>query len=631
MFCKNCGNQIADGTTFCGVCGAKIAQNSDVQVDTEPMQDHAVNNEAVNNAPVAEQTYEQPYEQVHEQAHFAEAQAPVAENPVAPAPIKKKFPKKLLYIGAPIIAVALVVALCFNTIAGFCVKTFGSNASYFAYVEAKSIGNYSDTLTKMYANSGLGGDAATEGAFEGELAIELGDSLIELLSKNFSRMLGNMELDWLKNIKLVFDADATAEKSSGSIAVVLGEQTIITLEYIIDSEKKTVYFRAKELNEKYISIEVPDSLSSGMSLMSTTSARVSAMAMANNPFEMITELSEYLPTDDQLNELLERYIKIIFDQITDDDVTEESGEIEAGGVTESCTILEIKVTEKLLLNIAKAILVEAEKDEELIAILERIQEGAEEVADASDFNIADEFTEAVSDGLEEVSEDLEELDGNGQEFFALTDYVNGSHEVIGREIGVILTDDSYSGTEKVLSILSAEDGSDVGYEITIGEDKAVSFSGKGTKSGNAVTGEYTLKVDGDKYFIVRLEDFASDIIGGEMTGSIILELGDAAIDAMGREASSYISALNPSLKLDFDINSNKAFFAISLLTGDDILAKFSVNGESTSVSVANIPESGNTIDYTEIDPDDFDLSTIIDNLEKAGVPDDIISMLEMVS
>lgn len=605
MFCKNCGNQIADGTAFCGVCGAKIAaataneQPSAAETPVEsaaPAENPTVTENPVNGGVPAGQATN---------GYYVPNSAP-SSNPTPATP--KKFPKKLLFIGLPIVAVIVVVALCFNTLSGLFIKTFASNSSYLAYVEANSIGGYTDVVTGFY---GTNLDSLEGIGVEGDIVLEVGESLTSLLSAN----LNGMDLSWLKQAQLHMDVDSTGNKTSGTMALTLSDKTILTVEFIMDTENGVMYLRSEELNDKYIAIEIPDMSRYGMTTIAATNGNSTSTI-----FEKIAELADKLPTEDALNKLIEKYVGVALKQITDNYVTKESGEITANGVTESCTVLEVKVTEKLIYDIVKAILTEAEKDDDIIGILEELQKAAEEIdASAANENIVDEYKNSVADGLAELDEEIAELQGEGEEYFILTDYVNGSHEIIGREL-------STGALKDKISILSAKDGSDVGYEFIIGE---VAFTGKGTQSGDAFTGSCSLVVDNNEYFKIELEDFnASNVENGEISGAVVLKLGSGASRLMNSQAYSAVALLNPSVRLELDISESKAEYVISVLTGENLLAKLAVSGEETSVSVLNVPDADDTLKAAEIDPSDFDINKVIENLEDAGVPESLLNMLQ---
>ncbi len=609
MFCKNCGNQVAEGAAFCGVCGAKIAENAPVADSVQPAaepdvsayEEAAPQDTAQYEAVAPEDTSD--YEAVSPEK---EPTAPTYINDGAvnePAPKKKS--KKWLFIGIPVLAVILVVVLCFNTFTGMLLKTFASDASYFAYVEGTSLEGYGNVATSLY---GMGkNNIVNGGGSKGEIAIELGDTLTTMLWG----YANGMDLSWLKQIKLEVDADTVQNNSSVTAALVLGDQTILNLECIMDTEKGVIYLKCKELNDKFIKFEVPDFAGSGMTSMSLSAN--SSNAVLNN----ISTVMEYFPTEEELDKLLEKYVALVLKQITDDDVTKESGEITANGITESCTVLKLSITDRLLLNVVKAVLTEAEKDKEIIAVIEKLEKGIKEISKVEG-NAVEEYKEGVAAALEEIGNALANLEGNGTEYLVLTDYVNGSHEIIGREIG--------ANSITAISILSAESGSDIGYEFSIADK--LSVKGKGTENGDAVTGDFALSVEGKEIVTLGLESFSSDLENGALNGAMVLKFGKDVKDLMDSSAYTTISLLNPSLRMEFDTSTDKSSSSIAVLSGESVFIKLSANSEVTDAKVANAPSDSETISSTEIDISDLDLSKLVDNLKKAGVPENLLTVLQ---
>ena len=596
MFCKNCGNQIADGTAFCGVCGAQITDASAAENNQPGTEPEVAANEAA--APADTTQYEAA-------APETEPVAPtyVNDGEVNDAAPKKKSSKKWLFIGIPVLAVILAVVLCFNTLTGFVLKTFGSNAAYFAYVEGTSLGEYSKTATSVY---GIGKNTIANGVgMEGEIAIELGDTLTTMLSG----YAGGMDLSWLNQIKLVVDSDSANGNGSCTAALILGDQTVLNLEYIIDNDKGAIYLRCKELSDKFITFDI-----SGGNTVFLPTATNSVSNVGNN---LSTIVAKYLPDEEQLEKLLEKYVTILLKQITDDDVTREAGEITANGITQKCTILKLNITDRLVLNVAKAVLNEAENDKDIIAVIEDLEKGINEVSEVSG-NAVEEYKNSVAEAKTEIEDAIASLEGNGNEYFTLTDYVNGSHEILGREISV-------AGI-KVISILSAENGSDVGYEITV-SDK-LSVLGKGKKSGDAISGEFSLCVEGKELLILTIDNLSSDIEARASKGTMVMKLGKDVAELIESDAYTAISMLDLSLKVEIDTSSSKGDYTIVLLSGEKTFVKLTANEKSTDPKVAEAPAEGETINSDEFDLSDLDLSKIMENLKKAGVPESLLSILQ---
>ena len=139
MFCEKCGKPIPEGMTECPDCSlAQAPAEEAVQVAGET--DVLASEQVV----YEEQYYQEP---VYEEPSFEE-----------PVVVKKKKSKKGLAIGGIItaaIAVTLAVIIAFfpgvvTAVKGFFLKTFGSDESYYAFVQEKTAAQYTEIVTNAY-------------------------------------------------------------------------------------------------------------------------------------------------------------------------------------------------------------------------------------------------------------------------------------------------------------------------------------------------------------------------------------------------------------------------------------------------------------------------------------------------
>ncbi len=648
MICKNCGNEVADNAAFCGICGAKIVAETEVLQSTEPVSEFA---DVPASDPFVAET------PVDTDTNFFENQ----DSEVISKPKKhKKLTKILLFAGIPAIAIVLVVVLLFDSIQGFWKKNFSSDSEYLAFVEAKALGGYTEVISKTYGNvlQSVNGVGA-----KGEIAIELGDSLSAMLPA-FTSSSG-MDLSWLKNIKILMDADSDAEKGSGRLTLVLSDQEIASIDFYFDSTAQTFYFRCEELFDKYISINLNDVLNMYESIydkayddlygdvlddpyglyddlddldglyddledledlydmygMSTSGVESVVPLMSSDSLGSmfsVSDFMEYLPSEAELKNILDNYIDVVLDQVTDNDVTRTTTTVTANGVTEECTALEIKVTEDLLTRVAKTVLEKARDDSDIISIIERIIKGM----GAAGAMFGDTVISEYQKGIDSLLETLAEQSGSSnEELISLTSYVNDSHEIIGREISTV-----FGGSKReVLSYVSAENGGDYGFEFNVEE---LSFVGKGTKSGDAITADFALNVSGQEYVKIGLENFEANLASEEISGAVTLKLGSSVMGLLDNEATAAVSMYNPAIRLDLDLDSDSVSYAVSLLTGDAELIKLSISGENTEANIAEQPSASDTVGIDDIDPSDFSLDTIMNNLKKAGFPTELLSFAQ---
>ena len=118
MFCIKCGNALSDNARFCSSCGALV--------EIQPDESSPVNPEAP----------------VREEPAAAVYQAPKYVPPVQNAPQKKRPSKKLLAVGAAVLAVVLALVL---VVAG----VFSGDAAVVVKAITKSVAAYTDVAEKL--------------------------------------------------------------------------------------------------------------------------------------------------------------------------------------------------------------------------------------------------------------------------------------------------------------------------------------------------------------------------------------------------------------------------------------------------------------------------------------------------
>lgn len=637
MLCKNCGSPIEKNVLFCGNCGAKAEENESVQTqdpnavlptndtvaatadkvdenehnsgDTEGAQPAEMPNDYTENQQTTQEQCAQPQYIPQQQQYDANTQP----TPHQPTPASKKSSKKFLFIALPVIAVLAVVALCFNTLCGTFLKMFGSNSSYLAYVEAKSIGGYSDTVTNLYGNVLY--SLTEERGGKGEIGIEVGENLVAMLAPQIGT-----DLSWLKQIKIVADAVSSLNKGSGDLSVMLGEQKIADLEYYVDAAKGTSYFKCPQISDKYFAIKneatSPFGDGDGVSVAGFASALLPSDALGT-----VKKAVDVLPEEKEVNDLINKYIEVALSEITDDDVEKSSESVTAQGVEQKLTVLKLNISEKLVIKMALAVIAEARDDSEILDILKDAEKVVnEEMGDGEEtVNLVEQFQSGIDEALKNGNDYLAELDGTGETFATLIDYVDNSHNIVGRSLEVDGAD--------MFSAIKTKDGSDIGYELAAGG--VIAVKGSGTQKGDAVTGTFTMSVNGLEVLVSEVENFnCADIDKDEISGTITIKPGSEIGTLIDSSPAGMLSAINLSVKCDMDVSSNNGEVVVTVLSGEEILLKLNLAGEKTGADIKELPGGADVVDVEDIDDSDLDISEILDNLKAAGVPEGITSVFD---
>lgn len=653
MFCEQCGSKIVDGDKFCQECGWKVVEEVAETVAEETaaiVEAVAENAEATVEAVTenAEATVEAVAEETKEAVTEAtESMAgTVAENP-APAMVensfwagtgaataasaaivatdaapKKQSRKKWPFVVLGIVAlVGILVAANWARLFNFYKKAVSSPEEYYQYIEAKQVESMVDTYMNGY-DTYLEMLNTEDRSGSIDFTVELGDELRDIIE------MAGVEIEWLESVN--FGLDATLKDEVFRIGAIAGlnDVDILSGNMIMDFADENMYFQIPELNEKYVGGSFEDL----------------DIEYDEDMFAVFDMFTEYLPETKDVEALLSKYITLVVEQF--EDVEEETVKLEVGDVSQKCTALEVTIDTETAQKIAEAVLTEISGDKDLEELCKKVMGMAEEVGYPADVDeLYDEFISEV----ESMLENIDELD-MGETEIVMTVYVNGKGEVIGREIEVDDVKFRYampqSGSKfEMECYVEMPDtfGSVAYYDSYYDEDyepEMIKFGieGEGKKKGDKITGDFVVKFDSTAYLNIQVEGYnVEKAKKGEMVGTFTFTLPKSLMNALSEQAGSEMamiaSYLNYGLEIDMDTDSEGGTVAIAIVDDDEFLVKLTMEMESGKGEKISIPSSKDVVDAMDEDEleewaEDFDLKGLIKKLEKAGVDDEYIEMLE---
>ncbi|MGN1126567.1 MAG: zinc-ribbon domain-containing protein [Ruminococcus sp.] len=599
MFCKHCGRQIDDNVDICPNCGKSVKAVDSGSVASD--EQHGADNLNKNTVEVNPQDV-QPVNPVTPTENSETPQTTVSENTnvqkdfgvntdyqVQPKK-KRKLPKVLAIVGVCVVAIAVVVALNFSFILGTLIKTFGSPSDYMRFVEAKGVTSFASNVAEAYGDNILE-LFSSDDSQTGNLSVKLSDEGRELLT-SLAGTGEDVDLDWLKEANLSVTSNRDGDSQQVKLGIGLGGKDIISADCILDTENKEVYFALPELSKKYIKSDLD-----GMDEFS---------------FDDIDKIKEALPEESNLSEMIEKYAGVIIDTL--DDVDLDDGSLEIKDTDEDCTELTLTISERQVLEICQEILKEAEDDDELMDLIGDLVESVESVSGTTGIDVDD----SIDDLSGKVEDELDSLDGDGEEVFTLVDYVNGRHEIIGRSIEV--------NDEEVLSYGKVEDGDNVYYQLKIGDEFVI--NGEAEESGDKLDGEFAVEADGEEVLIVETKDFDLDKLEDfELEGTLSVKPGAYFSEASGSAIPVAISDV--ALEMKFLEESAD----ISLLMQGEELITISANTETKDSESIDIPDDSDVCDVSDQTAlsdylTSMDVNSIIDNLKDAGIPEELLEEIQ---
>ena len=350
-----------------------------------------------------------------------------------------------------------------------------------------------------------------------------------------------------------------------------------------------------------------------MGLMSGSSAELAAQQFTAK------DLMKLLPEEDAFNTLLERYADLILSQIVN--VKKDTKTVSCGGASQDVTVLTSTATEEELTQILITVFETMIEDDELRAIVEN----AEDVLEDLGFE-TDGLYYSFRDALDAAVEEMKETDTDDDNYATLVTYVDYQGNIVGRDLTLTTDDDDM----EVFHYLSLTEGDKIGFSLEIPEGD-VQIEGEGTKNGDKLNAVYELSVDGMNLGKLELEDV---IVTDEMMSGVYkIRPSSEIIEAMFGSTELPAGLMGDALALKFEIERTQetSELAIRLTTGGSALISLECTGKwlaSADVLVpSNAIDVNDTVGLAEF-VTSLDFDKLISKMEEAGVPADLISIVQ---
>ena len=535
----------------------------------------------------------------------------MVEQSEAPAPKKKNL--KFLRILLPVAAVAVVLALVIGIFApttgnsfgknvkGAFVKAFGEPEEYFQFVEEETAMGLARNLSRSYGQyrDSFNADVAGNASLKLTVSEECSD-----LIKSMSGVSG-MDFEWLNGLELKLGSNKKGDLSDTSIELLLGENSILSAQMIMDNANQMLYAALPTLSDKFMAFDMEEMLDENM--MGSTQM----MDMMSD-----AEFIAVLPTEDEINELLERYISLALSQIEEVEMEEEK--VSAGDYEQKLTVLEFSIDGEDAGKIITTVFEAMQDDEDLKEIVIRIADYLIDQDMAGDYDDADEIYDDFQDVFDSAIDVLDDLEDTDVEL-TWRDYVNSDHEVVGRTIEF---DD-----EEVFHYLQVQEGKNIGFEA---EMATLKITGEGTMVRDVINAEYVFKMDGEKLLTMTLTDWYCNLNDQKMSGSVVMKPDFDGLTG-GAPAASLLALTDLAVGVNVDANKDKAMMEVNILSDEEVLIGLTLTSENKSASKVTIPEK--TMDVTDEEElmewvDELDFDKLIDALEKTDIPSELLDRLE---
>lgn len=476
-----------------------------------------------------------------------------------PAEQEQKVPKKGKRIAAIIAAVVVVLAAGIGVtahaqISNFVRRSFSSPESYYQYVEKKNRDESSKTITNYY-------DAMTEGIAAPEnknvsYKLELGQSLKTMLS------MTGMDFSALNNAELNVNGKVDEDIVSAQVKGRLNDADAITLNMYVDYAKKEGFFQIPELSGKYVDF-----------------SKLLQDEEMEEMFSSLTMMRDYFPETEQVETIIQTYSDLFINEM--DTVEKSSADLEAAGVTAGYTDLKVSCKGKKLYDILLKIMTTMKDDQTIKAFIEKASEDAYA-----------EFTSSIEEGIEQLKEQESEVTDEDVEL-VMDVFVDSEGIIAGRVLNI-------TDNENTLSITCAspEKGSEIGttFSVDYNEVNYFTLSGKGTRKGGKVSGEYTVSMDDSLMPSDSIISSMKDILTIKVTDLDEDTLEDGTLNGSFSLSTKAIASFTSyELQLDCKGDKDQTTQALSVVCGGDKLATLTASSQEGTETQVTKPGEGSEI------------------------------------
>lgn len=465
---------------------------------------------------------------------------------------------------------------------------------------------------------------------QSDMSLKFEDSGRSLLG-----FIAPFDISWLDNITLSNNIAFTDGKEGILMKVLLNDNEICTLEYYLDPDSQDIYMRIPELSDKYFKTNLketaeqqaaniksdieeltPDDADTDVAADKLASTYSDSLSLT---VSMMSDLSAVVPEASVVETLLDKYGSMLFDNVTEGEGSQET--LTTGDISQDCTVYEGQISNEDAVKTATAILEEARSDSDIKNILNTWTDKL-----SSDEDLYESFSKAVENGLNALKDAADSEDS----YLSTKIWVDETGRIAGRKLE-IHTD---SEITPVLTWQMTKDGSDFGYLLSTQVDSinTYSLSGSGQIESDKLNGTYEVSQNDTVAAVIKVKDY--DTVSakeGYLNGNYTVTFPAAPSD--DGEASSLSVLENFALVLDLNSAKDSGSAALSIKSAGSSLGSFTVtSGAGEPVEIPDLTALGDV--YDTANDDDMssyaatlDFTTLMDNLSKAGVPDEVITYI----
>ena len=511
----------------------------------------------------------------------------------------KSIPAGLIIVsslGLVVLVVALVFILSGSARDGI-KRAFMSDENYFKSVEKGAIMDILDEVSEAYEDNFVGLFDFMKSKYALTVDVDVKDEAEDFLESIYKKNR-DLDLSWIKqaNAEASFQMNSKMLEINGEASV--NKKDLADFDFIANMTDHKFFAAIPILSKEYAEIDYSDKVLDP-DTAPKSSANMLTKLIDNEDFQ------KALPTSKEIDRIASRYLDIILDKMERIKFYEDQ-KLEAGDVKGKYLMITAELSEDLQPEIYDAILKELSKDDEVLAIINRV----EKTGVFGDQVSADAF-------LDWIEKEQDAVYKRNYPYRTLSIWVDDSGKVVGQQL---LTDDGTGYTYKYVI-----NGDNFGFEMyeTVKNSAREHVKASGTVSGLSVSGNVKYYQRGREMFSLDFLDIdVLDLMRGNPTGALVLDLYDMTHDTQFRgmklNAEFSLSLKKSNIKLVFSENGK------NIIEADVVMKKSSSSKIKEPSKVLDIGKNNSIVTWVK----NFDWDTVLKNADKANMPSRYYRQLE---
>ena len=527
---------------------------------------------------------------------------------------QEKPSKKKLFLGIGVLAVVIAICAIFGAKMENAIrKLISSPESYYQWLEQGVAEETASNAAKFYEIYLEHMERAFDTGYKGELEVSLteaGQNVVSLLTG-----IKQEQLSWLESVSVITAGTVKDTKAQSVIALELGQDTIISLDAIVDYAKGMfVYLAIPQLSNQYMGLET-----------GLTKEEVGLEQIR----QLFAILQEQLPDSETVEHMINRYLSVILKELNK--VEKSSDILQVEHIAQKCTQLQVTVDKEIAEQVKKTILEQLRADEQLktyvISIVDAIKS-----ANISGFEVEKTGKQVYEDFITSLTKAEQESLETEYEKIVMTVFVDNDGTIMARKVEIFNAE-----TITEFAVLTAREGKELvinAYVIPTKDGDRYELVGTGIIDGSNIVGEFAVQYNGTEIVQVTVENL--DIISsakGYIDGHFTMQM-PAVIENMIDSAyfANTLSELQIGLEIQTGIdysdvtvslfNNEEKWFSIATIT--DIC-------EAEEVVLPTNMIAMETKDDMEVYWNSIQWDSFIAHLKQTSVNSEVISVLESLS